>query len=81
MKTKTVLTFAVTLLTIVSQAQNKVTMLVGTYTYTTSKGIYNYQFDQETGDATLRFWPTQAKEASFIPSVKKEEHRMSMLIS
>lgn len=53
MKTKTLLTFAVTLLTIVSQAQNKVTMLVGTYTYTTSKGIYNYQFDQETGDATL----------------------------
>lgn len=70
MKTKTLLTFAVTLLTIVSQAQNKVTMLVGTYTYTTSKGIYNYQFDQETGDATL-LKETKINSPSFLTYSKE----------
>ena len=33
------------------QAQEKVMMLVGTYTDGGSKGIYTYSFDQETGDA------------------------------
>ena len=32
-------------------AQDKVMMLVGTYTYGSSKGIYSYYFDQETGEA------------------------------
>lgn len=70
MKTKVVLPLALTLLTIVSQAQNKVTMLVGTYTYSTSKGIYNYQFDQETGDATL-LKETEINSPSFLTYSKE----------
>ena len=33
------------------QAQEKVMMLVGTYTYGGSKGIYSYYFNQKTGEA------------------------------
>ncbi|MBO4801068.1 MAG: lactonase family protein [Bacteroidaceae bacterium] len=34
------------------QAQEKVMMLVGTYTDGSSRGIYSYSFNQETGEAT-----------------------------
>lgn len=70
MKTKTLLTLALTLLITISQAKNDVTMLVGTYTYGTSKGIYNYQFDQETGDATL-LKETQINSPSFLTYSKE----------
>jgi len=33
------------------QAQDKVMMLVGTYTDGTSKGVYSFRFNQKTGDA------------------------------
>ncbi|MBO7499580.1 MAG: lactonase family protein [Bacteroidaceae bacterium] len=36
-----------------TQAQEKVMMLVGTYTYGGSKGIYSYRFNQLTGDAEV----------------------------
>lgn len=36
-----------------AQAQQQLTLLVGTYTYGGSKGIYSYHFNQETGEATL----------------------------
>ena len=35
------------------QAQDKVTMLVGTYTYGSSKGIYSCRFNQTTGEAEV----------------------------
>ena len=35
------------------QAQEKLMMLVGTYTDGSSKGIYSYRFDQKTGEAHL----------------------------
>ena len=35
------------------QAQEKLMMLVGTYTNAGSKGIYSYSFNQETGEAKL----------------------------
>ena len=35
------------------QAQEKLMMLVGTYTNSCSKGIYSYAFNQETGEAML----------------------------
>jgi len=65
MKTKTLLTLALMLLITICQAQNDVTMLVGTYTNGTSKGIYDYQFDQETGDATL-LKVTEISSPSFL---------------
>lgn len=34
------------------RTSNELTMLVGTYTSGTSKGIYSFRFDQETGKAT-----------------------------
>lgn len=34
------------------RAENELTMLVGTYTSGSSKGIYTFRFDQETGTAT-----------------------------
>lgn len=70
MKTKSLLTLALTLLITITQAKNDVTMLVGTYTYGTSKGIYNYQFDQETGDATL-LKETQINSPSFLTYSKE----------
>ena len=36
-----------------TQAQEKVMMLVGTYTYGGSKGIYSYRFNQLTGEAEV----------------------------
>lgn len=36
-----------------AQAQQQLTMFVGTYTDGGSKGIYSYHFNQETGEATL----------------------------
>ena len=35
------------------QAQDKIMMLVGTYTYGNSKGIYSYRFNQATGEAEV----------------------------
>lgn len=32
--------------------ENELTMLVGTYTSGTSKGIYSYRFNEENGTAT-----------------------------
>ena len=34
-------------------AQERVTMLVGTYTGGGSKGVYSYRFNQSTGDAVI----------------------------
>lgn len=36
-----------------SQAQEMVTMLVGTYTYDGSRGVYSFRFNQETGETEL----------------------------
>ena len=36
-----------------TQAQDEVVMLVGTYTYGGSKGIYSYRFNQESGKAVV----------------------------
>lgn len=49
MRLKTV--FAMLLSVCCSQAQEKVMMLVGTYTDGGSKGVYSYNFNQETGEA------------------------------
>ncbi len=37
-----------------AQAQQSMSMLVGTYTDGGSRGIYSYRFDQATGEATLQ---------------------------
>ena len=50
MKHKKFLTTLLAMALLSSCTQNdKLTMLVGTYTYDTSRGIYSFAFDQETG--------------------------------
>ena len=53
MKHKKFLTTLLAMALLSSCTQNdKLTMLVGTYTYDTSRGIYSFAFDQETGVAS-----------------------------
>ena len=55
--------------------ENELTMLVGTYTSGTSKGIYSYRFNEENGTATLILFHLPTENSS-MQSVNSTIHKL-----
>ena len=70
-----------------NNSENKLTMLVGTYTSGSSKGIYTFRFNEETGEATLLAeiavsnpsYLTLSADNRFVYAVSEEDDSTSVV--